>query len=241
MVIGSFANFFVTKLLAFVLKHPSKRPESKASPARKSLNDVKVKYSPVKKSNNKHNNVFVKGYKFGLMSLEVKKFSDFNEDAYYKDFLDVLDSNPKISQDLGIIKVAFVQESSKSSVTKIQSSGYKACQFLGIAPQDHENDPEFCKNWADKIISFMNNEIKWRYSNMFKFRGDLTKTSNGKVISSLDDVLFDEDIGGFVGLFLFNSVNNIKDNREVMGDIFGNPENLEVGDSILLANWTKWR
>jgi hypothetical protein len=25
-----------------------------------------------------------------------------------------------------------------------------------------------------------------------------------------------------------------------MGDIFGNPENLEVGDSILLANWTKW-
>jgi hypothetical protein len=86
----------------------------------------------------------------------------------------------------------------------------------------------------------MNNEIKWKYSNVFKFRGDLTKTSNGKVISSLDEVLLDEDIGGFVGLFLFNSVDDIKDNKEVMRDIFGNPENLEVGDSILLANWTKW-
>jgi hypothetical protein len=68
----------------------------------------------------------------------------------------------------------------------------------------------------------------------------LTKTSNGKVITSLDEVLLDEDIGGFVGLLLFNSVDDIKDNEEVMGDIFSNPENLEVGDSILLANWTKW-
>jgi hypothetical protein len=240
MVIGRVANFFDTQFFCFVLKHPLKMPESKASPARKSLGDVKVKYSPVKKSNNIHNNVFVKGYKFGLMSLEVKKFSDFNEDAYFKDFLDVLDSNPKISQDLGIIKVAFVRESLKSSIAKIQSSGYKARQFLGIAPQDHENDSEFRKNWADKIISFMNNEIKWRYSNVFKFRGDLTMTSNGKVTSSLDEVLLDEDIGGFVGLFLFNSIDDIKDNEEVMGDIFSSPENLEVGDSILPANWTKW-
>ena len=35
-------------------------------------------------SNNKYNNVFVRGYKFGLMTLEFKKFSDPNEDAYYK-------------------------------------------------------------------------------------------------------------------------------------------------------------
>jgi hypothetical protein len=215
-------------------------PESKASPARKSLGDVKVKCSPIKKSNNKHNNVFVKGYKFGLMSLEVKKFLDFNEDAYFKDFLDVLGSNPKISQDLGIIKVAFARESLKSNVAKIQSSGFKGRQFLGIAPQDHENDSEFHKNWADKIINFMNNEIKWRYSNVFKFRGDLTKTSNGKVTSSLDEVLLDKDIGGFIGLFIINSIDDIKDNEEVMGDIFSNPENLEVGDSILLATWTKW-
>jgi hypothetical protein len=110
-------------------------PQPKQSPAHKSLNDVKVKYSPIKKSNNKHNNVFDKGYKFGLMTLEFKKFSDPNEDAYYKDFLDLLDTDPKVGNDLGIIKVAFVRDSSKCSISKIQSSGYKAHHFLGIAPQ----------------------------------------------------------------------------------------------------------
>ena len=67
---------------------------SKQSPVHKSLNDVKVKYSPAKKQSNKYNNVFVRGYKFGLMTLEFKKFSDPNEDAYYKDFLDLLDTDP---------------------------------------------------------------------------------------------------------------------------------------------------
>ena len=84
---------------------------NKISPFRKSLNDVKVKYSPVKKQNNKYNNVFVSGSKFGLMTLEFKKFSDPNEDAYYKDFLDLLDTDPKVGNDLGIIKVAFVRDS----------------------------------------------------------------------------------------------------------------------------------
>jgi hypothetical protein len=121
--------------------------------------------------------VFVKGYKFGLMTLEFKKCSDPNVDAYYKDFLDLLDTDPKVGNDLGIIKVAFVR---------------------------------------DSIINFMNNEIKWKYSNNFKFRGDLTKMINGKVANCLDEMLLDEDIGGFVGMFLFDSVDDIKDNIDVM-------------------------
>jgi len=54
----------------------------------------------------------------------------------------------------------------------------------------------------------MKNEIKWKYSNNFKFRGDLTKMINGKVANTLDEVLLDEDIGGFVGMFLFESVDD---------------------------------
>jgi hypothetical protein len=213
---------------------------NKVSPARKSLNDVKAKYYPVKKQNNKYNNVFVKGCKFGLMTLEFKKFSDPNEDAYFKDFLDILDTNSKVGNDLVIIKVAFVRDSSKCSIAKFQSSGYNAHHFLGIAPQESENDDEYCKKWADKIINFMNNEIKWKYSNNFKFRGDLTKMINGKVANCLDEVLLDEVIGGFVGMFLFDSVDDIRDNSDVMKDIFGNVKNLEVGDSILMANWKNW-
>jgi hypothetical protein len=214
-------------------------PQPKQSPARKSLNDVEVKYSPVKKSNNKHNNVFVKGYKFGLMTLEFNKFSDPNEDAYCKVFLDLLDTDPKVGNDLGIIKVAFDRDSSKCSIAKIQSSGYKACHFLGIAPEESKNENEYCKKWADKIINFMNNKSKWKYSNNFKFRGDPTKMINGKVANCLDEVLLDEDIGGFVGMSLFESVDDIKDNSDVMKDI-GNVENLEIGDSILMANWNNW-
>jgi hypothetical protein len=39
----------------------------------------------------------------------------------------------------------------------------------------------------------MNNEIKWKYSNNFKFRGDLTKMINGKVANCLDEVLLDDN------------------------------------------------
>ncbi len=63
---------------------------------------------------------------------------------------------------------------------------------------------------------------------------------NGMVANCLDEVLLDEDIGGFVGMFLFDLVDDIKDNSDVMKDIFGNDENLEVGDSILMANWKNW-
>jgi hypothetical protein len=184
--------FIIVKIYIFSLrrkihkfKSSLKMPQPKQSPARKSLNDAKVKYSPIKKSNNKHNNVFVKGYKFGLMTLEFKKFSDPNEDAYFKDFLDLLDTDPKVGNDLGIIKVTFVRVSSRCSIDKIQSSGYKACHFLGIAPQESENGNEYRKKWADKIINFMSNEIKWKYSNNLKFRGDLTKMINGKVATVL--------------------------------------------------------
>jgi len=64
---------------------------------------------------------------------------------------------------------------------------------------------------------------------------------NGKVANCLDEVLLlDEDIGGFVGMFLFDSVDDIKDNSDIMKDIFGNVENLEFGDSILMADWNNW-
>jgi hypothetical protein len=60
------------------------------------------------------------------------------------------------------------------------------------------------------------------------------------VANCLDEVLLDEDIGGLVGMFLFDSVDDIKDNSNIMVDIFGNVENLEIDDSILMANWNNW-
>jgi hypothetical protein len=56
-----------------------------------------------------------------------------------------LDKEPRISEDLGIIKVAFIRESSKCSIAKIQTSGYKSHHFLRLAPQEFENNAEYHK------------------------------------------------------------------------------------------------
>ncbi len=73
---------------------------NKTLPARKDLGSIKHKFSPVKKMSSKHNNVFIKAFKFGLMCLELKKPTDPNEDAYFKDFLDILDSDAAVSEKL---------------------------------------------------------------------------------------------------------------------------------------------
>jgi len=103
-------------------------------------------------------------------------------------------------EELGIIKFCYIKGSSKCNIPKIQGSGYKCCQILGIAPQEKENDGCFRKAWAEKIIHYLNNDVKWKYENLFKFKVDVMRTLESKVCSSLDECLLDEDIGGFVGI-----------------------------------------
>ena len=50
----------------------------------------------------------------------------------------------------------------------------------------------------------------------------------------------DEDIGGFVGTYLFDDIQKVKESNKIMTAIFGNEENLEIGENILLANWDNW-
>jgi hypothetical protein len=113
---------------------------NKTYPARKDLESIKHMFSPVKKMPSKFNNVFVKGFKFGLMCFELKKSTDPNEDTYFKDFLDILDTDANVSEELGVIKVVYIRETSKCSISKYSASGYKARYLLGIAPADKEHD-----------------------------------------------------------------------------------------------------
>ncbi len=75
-----------------------------------------------------------------------------NEDACFKDFIDVIENNPEVAAELGII-ICYIRDSSKCNIPKIQGSGYKCQQILGIAPQEKENDGGFRKAWAEKIIT----------------------------------------------------------------------------------------
>jgi len=154
--------------------------------------------------------------------------------------VDKLEDEPEIAGELGIIRFTYVRDSSKCNIPKIQASGYKSRQIIGITPQAKENDAIFRKSWAEKIIQYLNNNIRWKYENTFKFKADITLTSDEKVSSSLDECLLDEDIGGFVGSYLFDEIALIKQNDKVMKAIFRHKENLFMSETILLSNWNNW-
>jgi hypothetical protein len=69
---------------------------------------------------------------------------------------------------------------------------------------------------------------------------DVTRTLESKVGGSLDECLLDEDIGGFVGTYLFDDIQKVKESNKIMTARFGNEENHEIGENILLANWDNW-
>jgi hypothetical protein len=121
-----------------------------------------------------------------------------NEDAYFKNFLDVIENDTEVAEELGIIKFCYIRDSSKCNIPKIQGSGYKYRQILGIAPQEKKNDGCFRKAWAEKIIHYFNNDIKWKYENLFKFKVDVTRPLESKMCSSLDECLLDEDIDWWI-------------------------------------------
>jgi hypothetical protein len=154
--------------------------------------------------------------------------------------VDKLEDEPEIAGELGIIRFTYVRDSSKCNIPKIQASGYKSRQIIRIAPQEKGNDTIFRKSCAERIIQYLNNDIRWKYVNTFKFKADITITSDEKVSSSLDEYLLDEDIGGFVGSYLFDDIGLIKESDEVMKVIFGHKENLFMGETVLLANWNNW-
>jgi hypothetical protein len=44
---------------------------------------------------------------FVVLSLQLSLSTNINDDAYFKDFIDIIDSDPKVAEELGIIMVNF--------------------------------------------------------------------------------------------------------------------------------------
>lgn len=113
---------------------------------------------------------------------------------------------------------------------------HRSKQIIGIAPQSKENDSDFRKEWAEKIVSFLN-DIKWRYENSFRLRCDLT---NEKTSDALDHCLLDKDIGGFLGGYIFEKAEELKGNSVVLSEIFSGTDNLDDCYLKLYENWNNW-
>ena len=80
----------------------------------------------------------------------------------------------------------------------------------------------------------------WKFENKFQFRTDLTNTSNGKNSDSLDEVLLDVDIGGFLSGYIFENVEDLKNNNFILKEIYGSGENMEQCYLKLFENWNSW-
>jgi hypothetical protein len=48
-----------------------------------------------------------------------------NDDAYIKDFIDLIEKEPDVADKLGIFKVVYVRNSDKVNLPKTQSNGFK--------------------------------------------------------------------------------------------------------------------
>ena len=143
------------------------------------------------------------------------------------------------------INLGFSRLSMLGIVTKLiyprsRVTDLSASKFLGVAPDDCNNNADYRKAWADKIINYLNTQITWTYLNVFKFRSDLTRVSDNSVLGCLDECLLDEDIGAFIGLLFQNDQSKVIHNELIMKTIFGNSENLVCGETILLTNWDNW-
>ena len=61
--------------------------------------------------------------------------NNLNEETYFKDFMDKLEDEPEVAKELGIIRFTYVRDSSKCNIPKIQASGYKSHQIIGLHPK----------------------------------------------------------------------------------------------------------
>jgi hypothetical protein len=43
-----------------------------------------------------------------------------------------------------------------------------------------------------------------------------------------------------MGTYLVDDIQKVKESNMIMTAIFGNEENLEIGENILLADWDNW-
>jgi hypothetical protein len=48
--------------------------------------------------------------------------------------MDKIEDEPEVAEELKIIKFTYVRDFSKCNIPKIQDSGYKSRQIIGIAP-----------------------------------------------------------------------------------------------------------
>jgi hypothetical protein len=100
------------------------------SPVQKRLSEVKAKYSPLRRASNKHNQMYEKGFPYGLMSLQLKKKQPIKMKMLIsRTFLTIWTMIVPLQTNLGLLNLyTFVRESA-SSIAKTQASSRGDVQY----------------------------------------------------------------------------------------------------------------
>jgi hypothetical protein len=61
--------------------------------------------------------------------------NNLNEDVYFKDFMDKLEDEPEVAEELGIIRFTYVQDSSKCNIPKPRLQGINPVKLSGFHPK----------------------------------------------------------------------------------------------------------
>jgi hypothetical protein len=67
-----------------------------------------------------------------MANLYVLTGNNSNEDTYFKDFMDKLEDEPEVAEELGIIRFTYVQDSSKCNIPKPRLQGINPVKLSGL-------------------------------------------------------------------------------------------------------------
>lgn len=140
--------------------------------------------SPEKNNNDKANRVFTIGAEEGVaIAFAIKCKSDAA--AFIWPIKTYLEDHKSECEELGVVEIA-QRRNVNGTNTPMSSGGYDCYCFLHIFATIDENNGAGRKEWATKLVKFMNSQGKnFSYPTSFKYCGDLTNEANKKKLQIL--------------------------------------------------------
>jgi hypothetical protein len=179
-----------------------------------------IKGSIKKDSSNK---LFIQGSKGGIVTAYVQKSSAVEEAFLVYDF-GLIRENEATAKELEVNEI--VQRRGPDGLPLSQRRGAQHAwkQLLMIVGEDNNNE-EYRKGLADKIITFLNRnaiEENYKWPRKTKFGGDLTLTP----MAAMDSLLLDKDVFKVMKIaYPDNTVAELAGFPEICGNFFTTVDN----------------
>jgi hypothetical protein len=120
------------------------------------------------------------------------------------------------------------------------NSGYMAKQFLILLPKDLENNHSNRKAWTERVMNIAKTVGIWRFPPIFEYAGDESISKDDSMVDKLDMHLLNADIGGYLGRYIFDDVNDVLKDDYYKDQIFSDETNKANCAEMLTVFWNCW-